>query len=1137
MKFETNNVVLEIDSDRKKSQNVDSITHSLKRAWEKPQIRRKIKWGAVVFLLLNILLVPIFSYFLVARPTETQAAPISQYSGGLLVYADTTNVGTPKYKVFDDSTGFGAEQSMTSVGSSAIEWLRVAASPVNDEWIIVTRDAGDVLKAQVCTGIDGGVSCGSATTITATAGTHGLRNFDIAYEQQSTGQAVLVYGTSTVDVLRKIEWTGGAWVNDAAITTTRTSGTVEWVELTARNNSDQIGIAYSDSNDDVSAYRWNGTAVADEAPAAVTTISSPGNVRKFDVSFEHTSGDMFVGALYTTAGALYYKALSGTTWSASTAVTTPDMDTEFLDLPEQAYVAPGDNDLSISTHGNLTVANTTEGYTWNGSAISDGTAGDDVGQLFSATTDMWQISATAFFNATYYGVTVISSTVSSTDDIEWWTMNGANTITDQTVNTRTRGASRFIDLFDYPNTDKTLLITGDANSDLWADTWAGGTGSAAWTDITSSGALETNLASSSTDMMDFAFRLAPAANSSPTLNIDTPASDTDIAETANYTIQYDLADSDSVATVDFYYETDGNGTGGTAISACQNRAEGTNATCQFTPSTEGMALTTYYYIYGVASDGVTPDVVHVSTGRIRRNAAPTLVITDPDGAGDTVVQGNTYNIYFSLGDTDSTVTVDLYYDTDGSGLNGTAITACQNLSEATPSCGWDTTSIPYDTYYIYGRGVNDGVNAEVTGYSPGEITVQSSNQNPNIPSNLGSAGYIDASSWINDNTPSFNFDITDPDSGQQVKYRVQIDDTAGFGSVVVDYTSGLGPQGTFSFTVGQAAGGGSYTVGTQGQTLSDAAGYYWRVKAIDAAAAESSYEEAGVDGTIDFRLDATGPTGLSVYDGTVVGVDQDNSGTALNSMAANWSAANFNVSGAATPNKYQYAIGTTFGGTNILDWTSTNVEGAVVTVSNLNINTSTVYYWTVKAADLAGNVTTISSNGQLVLPTLSFSVDTPTITFTDLSNSNNWTDIKQTNITTQTNAQGGYSVQGRIPQLLTEMIASPDTIANWTGTYASPASWAGTCAGNSQCGFGYTSSDGNITTGSRGNMYNSGTNYCSYSLVGAGDVVADNGGPTVDGSRNLINEIFTLTHKVSVNQNQTAGKYQTTLMLLVTSNF
>jgi hypothetical protein len=83
-------------------------------------------------------------------------------------------------------------------------------------------------------------------------------------------------------------------------------------------------------------------------------------------------------------------------------------------------------------------------------------------------------------------------------------------MTDQAVNVRTRGAVRFVDLFDYPNDNKELLITADANSDLWADTWNGAAvTSSAWTDLTSGGALETALSIATKDVVDFAFRLTP----------------------------------------------------------------------------------------------------------------------------------------------------------------------------------------------------------------------------------------------------------------------------------------------------------------------------------------------------------------------------------------------------------------------------------------------------------------------------------------------------------------------------------------------------------------------------------------------------------------------------------------------------
>lgn len=106
------------------------------------------------------------------------------------------------------------------------------------------------------------------------------------------------------------------------------------------------------------------------------------------------------------------------------------------------------------------------------------------------------------------------------------------------------------------------------------------------------------------------------------------------------------------------------------------------------------------------------------------NQTPTLSVTQPDGTGDTVTVGDPYNITYNLDDPDNIVTVDFYYDNNGSGLDGTAITGCQNQIEgAGATCSWNTTGMTPGSYYVYGRDVNDGVNPEVSDYSSGMITI------------------------------------------------------------------------------------------------------------------------------------------------------------------------------------------------------------------------------------------------------------------------------------------------------------------------------------------------------------------------------------------------------------------------------
>ncbi|MDQ5944574.1 MAG: hypothetical protein QG658_643 [Patescibacteria group bacterium] len=130
-----------------------------------------------------------------------------------------------------------------------------------------------------------------------------------------------------------------------------------------------------------------------------------------------------------------------------------------------------------------------------------------------------------------------------------------------------------------------------------------------------------------------------------------------------------------------------------------------------------------------------------------------------------------------------------------------------------------------------------------------------SNATPSATS-MGPTGLVDGS-WSTDTTPTLAFTTADANGSDTVQYAVEIDDTANFSSPVVSYTSALAAPGAMSFTVGQATGSGTYTTGSSSQTLADRQ-YYWRVKAIDNNAAESSYVVAN-NGSVAFGVDTTAP--------------------------------------------------------------------------------------------------------------------------------------------------------------------------------------------------------------------------------------------------------------------------------------
>jgi len=213
-------------------------------------------------------------------------------------------------------------------------------------------------------------------------------------------------------------------------------------------------------------------------------------------------------------------------------------------------------------------------------------------------------------------------------------------------------------------------------------------------------------------------------NAAPTLAVSQPAAgNTNVATGSSYNVTYTLADTDNVVTAAFYYDTNSDGVGGVAMTgACASVAEGTGVTCSF--NTSVLSTGVPYYVYGVASDGVNGAVTAVSAGTLTVNAAPTLSVTAPDGTGDTIAQNDSYNITYSLADTDNIVTAAFYYDTNNTGLDGIAISgACATAAEGTgASCTWDTTGVTPGSYYVYGI-TNDGVNSAVSAYSSGTMTI------------------------------------------------------------------------------------------------------------------------------------------------------------------------------------------------------------------------------------------------------------------------------------------------------------------------------------------------------------------------------------------------------------------------------
>ena len=472
------------------------------------------------------------------------------------------------------------------------------------------------------------------------------------------------------------------------------------------------------------------------------------------------------------------------------------------------------------------------------------------------------------------------------------------------------------------------------------------------------------------------------------------------------------------------------------------------------------------------------------------------------------------------------------------GASGKVLT----LQSSTPDTAWYfDIAAPFTAGdYI---NVKDSYSNDTNKITPGANTTNSGNNDgwifnvaPNTPTSLAQNTVGDVTiatgNWVSATSVKFAAIADDPDASDTLYLCVEKD----YIETALSSTNGGDNCGT-----GVAYSGTPVEVTVTITGLTDAKEYHWQAQVKDTATAYSAFATYGANtenpptnpAARDFGLDTTAPTGGTVNDGT--GADQDWNDGSLTSLSANWSSFNSNVSGIQN---YKYVVRRQSDGYywNSPNWQSgeptwtSNGTDTSVTVSSINLQTAVIYYFSVKATDNAGNIeTAVTSNGQQVTPTLSFSMETNTISFVNLSGSNDWLDSQPMDLLTSTNASNGYSIRAYTTQLLSSDTPSVKTIDNFAGTWTTPILWpAGTY------GFGYTSSDV-LVSGS--NRYATGTKYAGFTQTPSGDIVADYTSAINGSTGALVDDSTTITYKVAVSNAQQALQYSTQVIYNVTANY
>ena len=254
----------------------------------------------------------------------------------------------------------------------------------------------------------------------------------------------------------------------------------------------------------------------------------------------------------------------------------------------------------------------------------------------------------------------------------------------------------------------------------------------------------------------------------------------------------------------------------------------------------------------------------------------------------------------------------------------------------------------------FGRGDNHGDNTDTTTQSYWDhICIDYTNGAfPLIPSAGTDTTPPSAPGSVRDGTGT---DIAYTSSTTQLSANWDASSDAQSGISGYQYAIGTTAGGTQ--TVNWTSLGNVTTVTKTGLSLTSGQTYFFSVKAVNGVGLTGNATNSNGQ-----KVDSSAPSAPgTVRDGTGTDISTTSSTTQL---SANWDASADSESGISG---YQYAIGTSAGGTQTVNWTSLG-NVLTVTKTSLSLTVGQTYYFSVRAVNGAGLTgTATNSNGQTVV--------------------------------------------------------------------------------------------------------------------------------------------------------------------------
>lgn len=489
-------------------------------------------------------------------------------------------------------------------------------------------------------------------------------------------------------------------------------------------------------------------------------------------------------------------------------------------------------------------------------------------------------------------------------------------------------------------------------------------------------------------------------------------------------------------------------------------------------------------------------------------ATSTFLYTGNNGAGNTTVQSETYNV------------LQVNNGSEIYALEGTTAGATVTITAGTLDTGANALSATGDltvTGTLQGTG-NVTINGNITGAGTVNMTGGTFEQIVAADKTFGSSS--GTNEWI---FSGLKFNNSDGAAAHTITPNAGTG-----GTITVSGTLTLGDSGTQNITFDDETSNdrvfnidGSMTISTKG---------------IFSASSTTAFTLAG---NLTDNKSTSG--GFTPNSGTVT---VDGAGTSTFAGANTPAITFFNLTSTTAGKTLAFTEAETFRTNGKFTITGTNGNQIHIhstsTTTQWLINhqgTEDVTYAHIDDSGCAGGTTNISLNTTStdnldndytcwLFPSLSFTLSDTSVSMNLVGPT--WTNTASTTATVSSRSEFGYQLTAYITDLLRHTIAGGITIPNYTdggsATYANPTTWTTTCVSDTnKCGFGYNTNDADISQFAA-------NEFAPFSQTAPGDAVASS-------ASDVVGEAITLSYRTSVSLVQQAGSYLTTIIYILTPQF